>query len=680
MQNVVIFNLFVIIFLALIHSKATYRNKNFNGRLKVDSHLLPYLYITQSLHNNLNLKTNTNFDILKSNIKNVKLFGVRKTSTVLTALNPENAELHPETLSRVESKLTPEELENLKKKGLIEGDPNTWRNWHIISKGEWDDIGPKVLPGMEKNLKITEPYAIRKPLKYWGFMRGIDCNILSYPIVYEYYKHIVEKVRVFKHGGNNPLFNPLLFQPNYMMDKDRFGIFYDDPRLFEGWVNANEDTPTKVKEASDLIRIPDTGRLYQKFYMGPYPVTMGWTIGSLLKVMTQSRCPGHAVVAVKIHNMNKDTTIDGVADDLLNIALNFKMVALQTLEPGKEARVRTKIKGPAMVCAGALEWPPFVKICNPESYITKLEEGAELDLEIKIEWGRGFWMADSKGLYRVEEGANSLCQKRRDIKEVKEEGFYPTSCVFGGCRMIRLAVHKLMGQRWCSLTYTCPDPMDQLVVEIWTDVSTTPKHVLEFGLCEVIAWLTELKRQVSHDVDFENEDEQLKDIWEKIDKYGSIKHRQELMGGPPVIPLHETDAIPNLRQEHCQYLDPGDHTKVPQAPFSLPSSRPDKPELDSLQWLAEELQQEEYIEKSEINAKNFERFIPKPVEDTFENKDIDLLPVNSDIISSLRMSGFNIMSDIMDYSVDELSHFPNLSVETAKVIKDFLNHHKSSIS
>ncbi|EAN33370.2 RNA polymerase Rpb3/RpoA insert domain protein [Theileria parva strain Muguga] len=700
MQNVLIFNFIIVLY--IFKSNATYRNKNFIRRFKPDSQFLPYLYITNShtianSHSISNFQTISNshtisnfqniptfnnissvkidkFDILRG-VKNVK-FGVR-TFTVLTALNPENAELHPAVLSPVESKLTPEELENLKKKGLIDGNTNTWRNWHIISKGEWPDIGPRVLPGMEKNLKITEPYALRKPLKYWGFMRGIESNVLSYPILYEYYKDM-GNIPVHEHGGNNPLFNPLLFQPTYTMEKDRCGLFYDDARLFEGWINANHDTPTKVKEASDLIRIPDTGRLYQKFYMGPYPVTMGWTIGSLLKVMTQSRCPGHAVVAVKIHNMNKDTTVNGVADDLLNIALNLKMVSLQTLEYGKEARVRTVIKGPAMLCAGALEWPSFVKLCNPECYITKLEEGAELDLEIKIEWGRGFWMADSKGLYRLEEGANSLCHKRRDIKEVKEEGFYPTSCVFGGCRMIRLAVHKLMGQRWCSLTYTCPDPMDQLVVEIWTDVSTTPKHVLEFGLSEVIAWLTEFKRQVSHDVDFEHEDEQLKDIWEKIDKYGSMKHRQELMGGPPVVPLHETDAIPNLRQEDCQYVNPGDHTKIPQANFSLPNSGPHSPELDSLQWLAEELQAEEYNEKSEINAKNFEKFIPKPVEDTFENKDIDLLPVNSDIISSLRMSGFNVMADLMDYSVEELSHFPNLSIESAKIIKNFLTEHKSS--
>ncbi|UKK00086.2 DNA-directed RNA polymerase subunit alpha [Theileria orientalis] len=640
------------------------------GRLKHNSYSFRYLYITQP-----NIAHEKPVNIRDRYVSTRETAG---RASILSALNPKNAELHPESLSGVEPKITPEELEKLKKKGLLDGDVKCWRNWHIVTKGEWDDIGTKMLPEAEKNLKITEPYALRKPLKYWGFLRGIDDNIMSYPIMQEYYRDTYGKIDVHEHGGNNPLYNPLLFQPFYGMDKDRRGIGYHAPMLFKGWIGGDKNTPTKVKEASDIIRIPDSGRLYQKFYMGPYPVTMGWTIGSLLKVMALSRCPGHAIVALKIHNMKKDTTVPGVHDDLLNIALNLKSVALQTLEPGREARVRTLIKGPAMLCAGALEWPSFVKVANPETYITKLDEGAELDLEIKIEWGRGFWIADTKGLYRTEEGADSLCHKRRNIKEVDEEGFYPTSCVFGGCRMIRLSVHKLMGKRWCAMTYTCPDPMDQLVVEIWTDVSTTPKDVLDFGLTEVIAWITELKRQISHDVDFENEDEQLKDVWEKIDKYGSLKHRQELMGGPPVIPLHETGIIPNLKESDCHYLSPGDHKKMPQAPFSLPNDRPDRPGLDTLQWLAEQLQSEEYEDESEINAKNFEKFVPKPVEDTFENKDIDLLPVNSEMISSLRMSGFNTMSDIMGFTVEELSHYPGLTVDSAKIIKTFLDENRTT--
>lgn len=50
-----------------------------------------------------------------------------------------------------------------------------------------------------------------------------------------------------------------------------------------------------------------------------------------------------------------------------------------------------------MVCAGSLEWPSFVRVASPDTYITKIEEGGELDIELKIEWGRGTWLADNEG-------------------------------------------------------------------------------------------------------------------------------------------------------------------------------------------------------------------------------------------------------------------------------------------
>ncbi|GFE55350.1 DNA-directed RNA alpha subunit [Babesia ovis] len=591
----------------------------------------------------------------------------------LWALNPENAELHPEALSHVEPTISEEREAELKRLGIIEGNSKTWRNWHVMNQGQWPDIGEQLQPPSEPNPALTEPYALRKPLEYWGFMRGVDTNIESYPVVWEFYKDTYGKIDVAEHGGNNPLFCPSMYQPTWDVDRDRDGLGYNDCRLFTGWIGLDVDSPTKVKTASDLITIPDTGRLYQKFYLGPYPITMGWTLGSLLKVLSLSRSPGHGIVAVKIHNMREDTTIEGVEDDLLNIALNLNDVALETLKPGEEARVRTVIKGPAMVCAGSLEWPSFVRIASPDTYITRVNEGATLDIELKIEWGRGVWLADNKGLYRQEEAADSICMKRRRIKEVDEEDFYPTTTFFGGCRMVRLAVHKLLGQRWDVISSTCPDPREQLVVEIWTDRSTTPKAALEFGLMESLAWIRELKRQLTQDADFDGEDEQLRDTWEKIDKYKSLEYRQKMMGGPPTYNLHEVGAIPGLKESDCQYVGTPDDVKlVPQAPYSLPRIPPPRPEQDSLEWLATDLQSEEYSDPSTINACNFEKFVPQP-EDAATNVDLSILPVSREVINSLRLCGFNTVGDIVQMPVDKLEEYPGVSPEDARLIFEFID-------
>ncbi|EDO05699.1 putative DNA-directed RNA polymerase alpha subunit [Babesia bovis T2Bo] len=591
----------------------------------------------------------------------------------LKALNPENAELHPETLSHVESTISKEREAELRRLGIIEGDSNTWRNWHIMTQGQWPDIGQQKQPPSDPDAPITELYALRKPLEYWGFMRGIDDNISSYPIMWEYYKDTYGKVDVAEHGGSNPLYSPMLYRPSWDIEKDRGGLGYNDARLFRGWVGLDLDLPTKVKTASDLIMIPDTGRLYQKFYMGPYPITMGWTLGSLLKVLALSRSPGHGVVAVKVHNMNEDTTIDGVTDDLMNIALNLNEVALETLEPGGEARVRTVIKGPAQVCAGSIEWPSFVKIATPDAYITNVEEGGTLDIEIKIEWGRGLWLADYKGLYRHEDAADAVCMRRRRIKEVDEEDFHPITTFFGGCRMVRLAVHKLIGERWDLITSSCPDPREQLVVEVWTDRSTTPKAALEFGLSESIAWIRELKRQLIQDADFDGEDEQLRDTWEKIDKYKSLQQRQQMMGGPPTYNLHDTNAIPGLKESDCQYVGSVDDVKlVPQAPYSLPQIPPPRPQQDSLAWLATELQSEDYDDASPINSRSFEKFLPQP-KDRATDVDLSILPVSQEVISSLRLCGFNTVHDIIQITENKLEDYPGISSKDAKIILDFID-------
>ncbi|GBE62134.1 DNA-directed RNA alpha subunit [Babesia ovata] len=603
----------------------------------------------------------------------IQLHGSRRARRLrIRALNPEKAELHPKSLSGVEPSISTERVDELKRKGVIEGESHTWRNWHVVTQGEWPDIGQSVMPKSEPNPAITEPYALRKPLEYWGFLRGVDTNITSYPLVWEFYNDTYGKVDVAPYGGSNPLYTPSMFQPTWFMEEDRGGLGYNDSRIFGGWIGLDLDSPTKVKTASELISIPDTGRLYQKFYLGPYPITMGWTVGSLLKVLSLSRSPGHGVVAVKIHNMREDTTIPGVVDDLLNIALNLNGVALETLKPGEEARVRMLIRGPAMVCAGSLEWPSFVRVASPDTYIAKIEEGGELDIELKIEWGRGVWLADDKGLYRQEEGADGVCMKRRWIKEVQEEGFYPMTTFFGGCRMVRLAVHKLLGQRWDIISNSCPDPREQLVVEVWTDRSTTPKAVLEFGLLESLAWLRELKRQLSQDVDFDGEDEQLRDTWEKIDKYQALQHRQDLMGGPPVYNLHELNLYPPVKESDCEYIGtPDDVKEIPQAPYSLPKIPPARPQKDALEWLADELQVEEYTDPSPINARNFEKFTTQP-EDPAAAVDVSVLPVPPEVIASLRMCGFNKVGDMVSLSSSELERYPGVSPEDAESIVKFI--------
>lgn len=117
----------IIIFSADLHSEALYLNDNFSGRLKHNSYSFRYLYITQP-----NIAHEKPVNIRDRYVSTRETAG---RASILSALNPKNAELHPESLSGVEPKITPEELEKLKKKGLLDGDAKSWRNWHIVTKG-----------------------------------------------------------------------------------------------------------------------------------------------------------------------------------------------------------------------------------------------------------------------------------------------------------------------------------------------------------------------------------------------------------------------------------------------------------------------------------------------------------------------------------------------------------------
>lgn len=72
-------------------------------------------------------------------------------------------------------------------------------------------------------------------------------------------------------------------------------------------------------------------------------------------------------------------------------------LALKNPVPFLSARVRVKAKGPVKLLGGHLRLPYGFRVCNPEHYIATLEEGATLNLDFLIEWGRGLWLADGKG-------------------------------------------------------------------------------------------------------------------------------------------------------------------------------------------------------------------------------------------------------------------------------------------
>ena len=137
----------------------------------------------------------------------------------------------------------------------------------------------------------------------------------------------------------------------------------------------------------------DTGEdqsLYGKFVMEPLERGQGITVGNALRRVLLSNLPGTSVTSVRIAGVTHEfATIPGVREDVLDILLNMKDVALRSYSPQPQIG-RLLVQGPTSVTAGHLDLSADVEVVNPSHYIATVSAGATLEMEFRIETGTGY--------------------------------------------------------------------------------------------------------------------------------------------------------------------------------------------------------------------------------------------------------------------------------------------------
>jgi len=116
----------------------------------------------------------------------------------------------------------------------------------------------------------------------------------------------------------------------------------------------------------------------------------GLTLGNALRRVLLSSLQGAAVTAVQIDGvLHEFSTIPGVREDVTDIVLNIKSLALRM--GGEEPkRMMLVADGPGEVTAGLIETGHDIDIMNPELVICTLDEGAKLSMELTVETGKGY--------------------------------------------------------------------------------------------------------------------------------------------------------------------------------------------------------------------------------------------------------------------------------------------------
>jgi DNA-directed RNA polymerase subunit alpha len=138
------------------------------------------------------------------------------------------------------------------------------------------------------------------------------------------------------------------------------------------------------------IQVEQLGGNKAKVTLEPFERGYGHTLGNALRRVLLSSMVGYAPTEVTIAGvLHEFSTIDGVQEDAVNIMLNLKGVVFK-LHNRDEVTLSLRKDGEGVVTAGDIQTPHDVEIINPEHAIAHLSQGGKLDIQIKVEKGRGY--------------------------------------------------------------------------------------------------------------------------------------------------------------------------------------------------------------------------------------------------------------------------------------------------
>ena len=191
---------------------------------------------------------------------------------------------------------------------------------------------------------------------------------------------------------------------------------------------------------------------YTKFVIEPLERGFGTTIGNSIRRVLLSSLPGAAVVGVRIDGVAHEfSTMPNVVEDVAEVILNLKELRL-ILHSDEPKTLMLEAEGKGDVTAEDIQTDVDVEILNPDLHIASLDEGGQLRMEIHVDSGRGYVIAE---------------QNKMPDQPI---GVIPMDAMFSPVTRVNFQVENTrIGQR---------TDYDRLVLEIWTDASVGPQDAL----------------------------------------------------------------------------------------------------------------------------------------------------------------------------------------------------------
>ena len=145
-----------------------------------------------------------------------------------------------------------------------------------------------------------------------------------------------------------------------------------------------------------IIDVQNISPYHAIVVMEPFERGYGHTLGNALRRILLSSMPGYAPTEVKISGvLHEYSALEGVQEDVVDILLNLKGIVFK-LHNAHEIVLKLKKQGPGTVTAADIELTHDVEIINPEHLIAHLSQGGKLDMQVKVEHGRGYEPASTR--------------------------------------------------------------------------------------------------------------------------------------------------------------------------------------------------------------------------------------------------------------------------------------------
>jgi DNA-directed RNA polymerase subunit alpha len=221
-----------------------------------------------------------------------------------------------------------------------------------------------------------------------------------------------------------------------------------------------------------IIDVQNVSPFHARLTMEPFERGYGHTLGNALRRTLLSSMPGYAATEVKMAGvLHEYSTIDGVQEDVVDILLNLKGVVLK-MHGRDEATLTLKKSGEGVVTAGDIEQQHDVEIVNPDHVIAHLAAGGKLDMQIKVEQGRGYIAATS----------------RKAGDEGRSVGSIMLDASFSPVRRVSYSVESARVEQRTDL--------DKLIMDIETNGAIEPEEAVRYAariLVEQLSVFADLK-------------------------------------------------------------------------------------------------------------------------------------------------------------------------------------------